>query len=262
MSFYDADTNILFLVGKGDTTTRYFEATEDANCLSLIGTFTDLSPQKGAAMLPKRSLDVMDCEIARLLRVTASGIEPVKFEVPRRTKTVFHEELYPDTTSGEPAIDASRWFAGENAAPLLVSLRPHGVVVASSADALETKVEEKSDEAEETPEQAAEREARTKRFAHLGSSGSKYRHAHGTALKKDLTFFNIQPDVSAIDSNIIQANNQFIAFPYRGAGGPVLVHPLNKPGKVFSCLYCFSPPFHSISGFHLIPLSSPPLICY
>lgn len=41
-------------------------------------------PQYGAALLPKRSLDVMHAEIARLMVVTASAVVPVSFEVPRK----------------------------------------------------------------------------------------------------------------------------------------------------------------------------------
>lgn len=42
--------------------------------------------------------------------------------VPRRSE-LFQEDLYPDTLSDEAATTAEEWFAGNEAEPILVSLK-------------------------------------------------------------------------------------------------------------------------------------------
>lgn len=42
--------------------------------------------------------------------------------VPRRSE-LFQEDLYPDTLSDEAATTAEEWFGGEEATPILVSLK-------------------------------------------------------------------------------------------------------------------------------------------
>jgi len=44
---------------------------------------------KGCAMLPKRALDVMSCEVNRLLALTASYIIPFSYRVPRKVTLVY-----------------------------------------------------------------------------------------------------------------------------------------------------------------------------
>lgn len=50
---------------------------------------TDIST-RGVAMVPKLALDVMSCEVMRVLQLTDSCIVPISYQVPRkvRTKTV------------------------------------------------------------------------------------------------------------------------------------------------------------------------------
>jgi coronin-7 len=39
---------------------------------------------KGMAMVPKPALDVMSCEVARLLQVTQHSIVPISYHIPRK----------------------------------------------------------------------------------------------------------------------------------------------------------------------------------
>eukprot|EP00842_Homolaphlyctis_polyrhiza_P000099 jgi/Hompol1/108/HPOL_002021-RA len=121
---YDADTNMLFLSGKGDTTIRWFEikpdnlnAPIDANGTPLICPAT----LTGACLVPKLGLNVMECEVARILAVTSDGstIIPISAVVPRKTHADFHADIFPDTQSDQPAVQASEWLAGSNKQPSL-----------------------------------------------------------------------------------------------------------------------------------------------
>jgi hypothetical protein len=64
----DADTNLLFLPSKGEATVRYFEVAGRA--IHLLGSASGSEQVKGATLLPKRALAVMECEVDRMLRLT------------------------------------------------------------------------------------------------------------------------------------------------------------------------------------------------
>ena len=123
MPFYDPDTNLLYLAGKGDGNVRFYEVQRrDPYCFPLSEQKSSVSA-KGMAWVPKRSLNVMGCETARLLKLTTNSVEPLSFFVPRKSDS-FQEDLYPDTSSDEAAHTADEWFAGSNKAPCLMSLSP------------------------------------------------------------------------------------------------------------------------------------------
>lgn len=52
---------------------------------------TDAST-RGAAVVPKVALDIMSCEVIRLLQLTDSSIVPISYQVPRK---VSEEDLPP-----------------------------------------------------------------------------------------------------------------------------------------------------------------------
>lgn len=49
-----------------------------------ISSSTDGSLQLGVAFMPKRALNVNECEIARAYKLTTNMIEPISFKVPRK----------------------------------------------------------------------------------------------------------------------------------------------------------------------------------
>uniref|UniRef100_A0A4W3HRX1 Coronin n=1 Tax=Callorhinchus milii TaxID=7868 RepID=A0A4W3HRX1_CALMI len=67
---------------------------------------------KGAALVPKLILDVMACEVLRVLQLTENCIIPVTYTVPRKKE--FHEDLFPDTVGAIPAMAAQDWWSGSN----------------------------------------------------------------------------------------------------------------------------------------------------
>lgn len=123
--FYDADTHMLYLAGKGDGNIRYFEVTAEKPYLQFLMEFRSPAPQKGLAVMPKHSLDVGACEVFRFYKlIPLKGlIEPISMIVPRRSDQ-YQEDLYPMTAGTEPALSASEWLSGIDRDPVLVSLRP------------------------------------------------------------------------------------------------------------------------------------------
>lgn len=122
MPFYDEDTNILFLAGKGDGNIRYYEVVNEAPYLHSVSEFKTNDPQRGMGMLPKNAVDVMSCEIARLYKLTNTAVTPISFTVPRRADT-FQSDLFGETRAAEPALEKDAWFAGENAEPKMMQFK-------------------------------------------------------------------------------------------------------------------------------------------
>ncbi|XP_063770740.1 coronin-2A isoform X2 [Pseudophryne corroboree] len=123
--FFDSDTNVLYLVGKGEGNIRYYEVNSQKPYLQYLNEYRSLLPQKGIGVLPKRGLDVSSCEVFRFYRlITVKGIiEPVSMIVPRRSES-YQEDIYPMTAGTQPALTAREWLNGINRGPLLVSLKP------------------------------------------------------------------------------------------------------------------------------------------
>jgi len=133
LPFYDNDTGVLFLGGKGDGNIRYYEIVDESPFIYYLTEYKSNAASRGLAMFPKRSVNVSECEIARFLKVTPSSLEPISFNVPRKSD-VFQDDIYPDTFGGEPSITASDFFAGKNAKPKLVSLKGGFVAKERAAD--------------------------------------------------------------------------------------------------------------------------------
>lgn len=49
---------------------------------------------KGIAMVPKRVLDIMSCEIVRLLQLTESAVVPISYHVQRKVSWNFAFDSY------------------------------------------------------------------------------------------------------------------------------------------------------------------------
>jgi WD40 repeat protein len=128
MPFYDPDISVLYLASKGEGVIKLYEIA-DNDALSALTDFKSPQPAAGMAVLPKvGGVDVMKCEVARFLKLTAQGqIIRIRFEVPRSNLAIFHDDIYPDTFDGRPTGEARAWFAGETNPPHLTSMKPANV---------------------------------------------------------------------------------------------------------------------------------------
>ncbi|XP_028615100.1 coronin-6 isoform X8 [Grammomys surdaster] len=122
LPFYDPDSSIVYLCGKGDSSIRYFEITEEPPFVHYLNTFSSKEPQRGMGFMPKRGLDVSKCEIARFYKLHERKCEPIVMTVPRKSD-LFQDDLYPDTPGPEPALEADEWLSGQDADPVLISLK-------------------------------------------------------------------------------------------------------------------------------------------
>eukprot|EP00053_Salpingoeca_punica_P020415 m.211512 g.211512 ORF g.211512 m.211512 type:complete len:456 (+) comp18430_c0_seq1:49-1416(+) len=123
-TFYDNDTQMLYVAGKGDGNIRYYELdTENAPYVHPLAEFKSSAPQRGVGWLPKRGMVVSDCEVARAYKLQPKGtVDIISFIVPRKS-TLFQEDIFPPTRKDEALLSASAWMGGQNATPTKVSMK-------------------------------------------------------------------------------------------------------------------------------------------
>ncbi|XP_014224127.1 coronin-7 isoform X2 [Trichogramma pretiosum] len=123
MPLFDADTNMLFLAGKGDTTIMYLEVTDKDPHL-VEGIRHSGEQTKGVCLVPKRALNVMQAEVNRVLQLTSSMVIPIMYQVPRKTYRDFHADIYPETAGCIANNTAISWIQGHNLPVPKISLDP------------------------------------------------------------------------------------------------------------------------------------------
>jgi len=189
MPFYDTDTHLLYLAGKGDGNIRYYEIVDEAPFCVPINEYRTTTPAKGMCMVPKRGCDVLRCETTRLLKLTNNSVEPLSFIVPRKSDA-FQEDLFPPAYSGEPSHTADEWLGGSDLAPKTRSLNPNSSGEEEKAPqtvfAPVKSIKQLQVEAEELTAAAAEKQAQAERELTVCKEAQAELEAQLEASKKQL----------------------------------------------------------------------------
>jgi hypothetical protein len=173
---FDETMNSVFLVGKGDTILRtyemlFLEENVPGAMPSMLEKSTDfqssIEPVAGICMLPKRTCDVRNVEVARLLKLTTDALIPISFRVPRadHLKAFFHDDLYPPVRAARSLATAPEWASEDTDVtifqPILESLQPEGMaaISASTPDPTPSSTKSKVDSFK-LAQQKAEEESR------------------------------------------------------------------------------------------------------
>ncbi|XP_068166628.1 uncharacterized protein [Antennarius striatus] len=161
LPFYDPDTNVVYICGKGDTSIRYFEITDESPYIHFLSIFVSKEPQRGMGYMCKRGLDVNKCEITRFYKLHERKCEPIVMTVPRKSD-LFQEDLYPDTAGSDPSLEAEDWSNGKNGDPILISLKngyvptKHREFKVVKKNILDNKVTKKSEKSVPSQNSASE----------------------------------------------------------------------------------------------------------
>jgi len=145
MPLYDRDTRMIYLCGKGDGQIRLYEYDEAKAPYihKLNDGFRSTTPGKGYCMVPKRGLDIMQCETARLLKITnTDGIHPLKFYVPRKSEA-FQDDIFPPAAAPTAAHTCADWVGGSSKMPVTMALDPKSMAasgVGAGANGKKTKL--------------------------------------------------------------------------------------------------------------------------
>ncbi|CAG2176857.1 unnamed protein product, partial [Oppiella nova] len=106
---FDFDTQMLFIAGRNDSAVNHWEINDlitgtaqlDNNGVNKKS--VDIQT-KGAAIVPKRALNIMQTEVNRVVLLGADSIAPVSYRVPRKSYREFHSDLFPETKSPDSNI--------------------------------------------------------------------------------------------------------------------------------------------------------------
>lgn len=260
---FDVDTNLVFLGGNGDSAVRVLEFAEAKGVPTLAElTVVAGEPQKGSSLLPKRALDVMEVEVARVLRLTAAALAPASFTVPRKSKSKFADDLFPNTPGPVAALSSSQWFGGETKGPLLVSLDPEASGSRSSSSSWSSEPASGSSESVSSPsassssnsysvsspsvDRAAEPVNSYSPEANVARTGivpkvvrsSKYRHILTKPMQRTKCYDNLKVH-GAVSNSVVRVNSEFFAVPWNGTGGPLAVIPHSATGRQPTNVPCF-----------------------
>jgi len=155
MPFYDMDTDLFFLAGKGDGNIRYYEIELDSGVVSnYISDFPTAIPAAGMGWMPKRGCDVSVNEIVKMYKVAANRIVyPISFRVPRKGDD-FAADIFVPCSSDDPALNADQWLGGDNSDPRTKSLQ--GGVSNRPAKTTTTTAIKKKEVSDDTPTSTGE----------------------------------------------------------------------------------------------------------
>ncbi len=139
--FYDEDTGVLYLAGRGDASIKMFELVDDAPYAHFLTEYSSSVPQMGVARFPKQSLDIRGSEIARFIKVADTSAEPIHMNVPRTRMEFFQDDIFPPTRAQQPAYTNEELFSPETPLrdPPLEDLQPDNMTPLSRAPAQEKK---------------------------------------------------------------------------------------------------------------------------
>jgi len=70
-----------------DGNIRYYEY--DSDTLYALSEHKSTEPQRGMCFLPRRAVEVSECEIGRAYKVTGTAVEAIAFIVPRKVNFNF-----------------------------------------------------------------------------------------------------------------------------------------------------------------------------
>jgi len=142
LTVYDAFLNILYVAAKGDCTIKYFEISKETPYVHYLSQYQSTTPQRGFGVLPKRAVKVNKCEVFRFYKMDSKNlIEPISMVVPRKSDT-FQQDIYPKVPGDTSALKADDWFSGQNADPVLISLKDGFVATKKEFIAVNTHQEE------------------------------------------------------------------------------------------------------------------------
>jgi len=134
--FYDIDTSVVFLTGRGDSVISAFEVTANLPYLQPLSGFNaGSSLHQCVSFLHKRDCNVTAVEIATALRLCPSVIQPLSVKVPRVRTQFFQDDLFPNATpTWKPTCDITKFLSGQSILPLeKISLRPSHMTALSMA---------------------------------------------------------------------------------------------------------------------------------
>jgi len=241
----DVDTGLLYVTSRGDTGFRILEWKAGGSKIKEIKHCRlNGDPVLDVCLLPKSSLDVVGCEMARLLRLTQGSIDPVRVELPRKDKSKIDTEIYMDTDARFASMDVASFLAAATgddvSAPTLVSVvdavtslnqgssKKKKKMTESTTSSTTSSTSTEQERATSTPhgetkgvttteeDQAADRRRQKATSAFGGQSKYKYIRCDAPGERNvDKTWYNLKMDTSDTNSMLIAASKEHFVVPWQ-----------------------------------------------
>ncbi|XP_069502950.1 coronin-7 [Ambystoma mexicanum] len=269
---YDQDTGLLILAGKGESTIYCCEVSTALPAITQINQCLTETKTRGVALVPKLAMDVMACEVARVLQLTDSFIVPISYIVPRKSMKEFHEDLFPETSGSIAAIKALEWWAGSNEQVPKVNLNPSRRPKAglTSCPTQKTQAEKPSLDYQKRDFQSGDADANgisnlsspassltspttpssmalslsstsgfvsspsQKSLQSILGPSSKFRHVQGVLMHRDTHITNLKGQnlTTPGECDGFCVNRERIAIPLLMSGGQISVLELSRSGRL------------------------------
>lgn len=248
---YDVDTGLIILAAQGESTMYCMEVNTESPSLAQLSQCVTEQQTRGLALVPKLCLDVMSCELLRLLQLTDRFIIPISFSVPRKAVQELPLDLFPDTTGCTAAHTAQSWWSGVNKQVEKVSLDPsqrsvnsclvrkeketgHPEQKLASPGHSEGSAVSSPSSSVTSPSSGIVSSASQRSLQSILGPSSRFRHTQGIVLHRDNHITNLKGVSQSTpgESDGFCANHQRVAVPLSGPGGQVAVLELSQPGRL------------------------------
>ncbi|NXH14511.1 CORO7 protein, partial [Bucco capensis] len=226
---------------------------------------------RGLATVPRLALNVMACEVLRVLQLSDTALVPISYVVPRKSMQDFHEDLFPDCPGMLPATNAQAWWAGDSQQVRRVSLHParrptetftSPLIAGTQLRAADTNTSTEADRSVSTghwgvgysspsslaspgsittslsastgPSSGFASSPSQKSLQSILGPSSRFRHAQGRVLHRDSHLTNLRglSLTTPGECDGFCTNHQRVALPLLSAGGQIAVLELSKPGRL------------------------------
>ncbi|KAM8960400.1 coronin-7-like [Pelodytes ibericus] len=248
---YDADTGLLILGAQGEGTMYCMEVGTESPSITQISQCVTEEQTRGVALVPKLCLDVMSCEVLRLLQLTDRFIIPISYSIPRKSAQELQTDLFPDTAGSTPALSAESWWAGENKQVEKVSLdrscklssaghlnmgkeASQQDIASPDADPSEGSALSSPSGSVTSPSSGIVSSTSQRSLQSILGSSSRFRHILGKVLHRDNHITNLRSVSQSTpgESDGFCVNYQRLALPLAGPGGQVAVLELSQTGRL------------------------------
>ncbi|NXQ95267.1 CORO7 protein, partial [Sagittarius serpentarius] len=255
---------------QGENLLYCFEAAPAQPALTQVTQCRTEGSTRGLAAVPRLALDVMACEVLRVLQLTDTALVPISYLVPRKSIQDFHEDLFPDCAGMLPATGAQAWWAGDSQQVGRVSLHPArrptesftspiiactppraagtgptdadrsvstgcwGDGYSSPSSLASPGSAANSLSASTGPSSGFASSPSQKSLQSILGPSSRFRHAQGRVLHRDTHLTNLRglSLTTPGECDGFCANHQRVALPLLSAGGQIAVLELSKPGRL------------------------------
>ncbi|OTF80445.1 Coronin-like protein, partial [Euroglyphus maynei] len=143
--YFDEDTRILYLSGRGENTVHFIclefnpksPSIDERLQIKPLESYRFPSNHLAIDFLPRTQCCVRNCEIAIGIRMFTNGFEKFRYRVPRNHPEYFHDEIYPPTADySKPLFTSEQWLnqLGKNREQLsmakypLINLKPDDMI--------------------------------------------------------------------------------------------------------------------------------------